>query len=144
MPIQFSQMGSLLTLCKTCASLPILHIHSVGAGVVGQGQLPDVWPTIQRVRVMRSRDPIEFGTLSLQEWNVLNLAFRIGGSAVSTSTLWWATLGRLLVRSPGAGVKDFLSNKKNLHQGLGYIWLRGRPCTSLWIPGMRTTQSLQY
>ena len=47
----------------------------VDAGMVGRGQLPDVRDKIDHMRVMRSRDPVEFGTRLDEDWVKLYLFF---------------------------------------------------------------------
>ena len=41
--------------------------------MVGRGQLPDVYDKIDRGRVMRSRDPIEFGALQVEGYCIFLL-----------------------------------------------------------------------
>ena len=43
--------------------------------MVGRGQLPDVRDKIDHMRVMRSRDPVEFGTRLDEDWVELYLFF---------------------------------------------------------------------
>ena len=43
--------------------------------MVGRGQLPDVYDKIDRMRVMRSRDPVKFGTRLDEDWVQLYLFF---------------------------------------------------------------------
>ena len=43
--------------------------------MVRRGQLPDVYDKIDRMRVMRSRDPVEFGTRLDEDWVQLYLFF---------------------------------------------------------------------